>query len=431
MNDFCEGAASANVPDGDMEALAAQQAIEDAEKIIDEEMARDDAAEARQEEDLSRALGEAISEAIAKAKSEHAAGSGLEREAAEGATDGKTSGIVDSSEVSATDEDGNPVPVTIPIAISPDITVVYTTRLGGASGGDFGHFNLGGKGGDDPEAVRRNREALATELGAKLSLICQVHSGEAVDIDEIYRDNDSFGFDASGTVVAGTATIGTNATTVDDVEDMHEDVQVIEGDAQVTCRSGIALGMFAADCLPVLLADPVAGVIAAAHCGRLGLQKGVIRATVAMMVQKGAHKDRIVATLGPAICGDCYETGSDIADAFDAQFPETFTLTRFGGPGIDINKAAMEELQEAGVSEANIISSRPRVNAATQYLAEDAELAELCRQDNEGDPELAERIGAIKHSMCTLENPLWFSHRRATLAHKDHEGRMLALIVKR
>ena len=58
----------------------------------------------------------------------------------------------------------------------------------------------------------------------------------------------------------------------------------------------MALGMFAADCLPVLMADTEAGVIGAAHCGRRGLQKGVIGATIEKMVSKGAQPERIVAT---------------------------------------------------------------------------------------------------------------------------------------
>lgn len=116
-------------------------------------------------------------------------------------------------------------------------------------------------------------------------------------------------------------------------------------------------------------------MIGAAHCGRRGLQKGVIGATIEKMVSKGAQPERIVATLGPCICGDCYEVGGDIADEFDAQFPGTFTLSRFGQPGIDIAAAALQELAKAGVPADNIVSSRPRVNAATQYLSEDEELA--------------------------------------------------------
>lgn len=314
--------------------------------------------------------------------------------------------ILNSNELSPTDADGRPIPVTIPIALAPGVTVVYTTRLGGLSTGDFGHLNLGGKMGDDPEAVASNREALAEAVGAPISLVSQVHSGVAVDVDGPA--------DRSGTKDADGNVTG----------------QVLEADGQVTAQAGLALGMFAADCLPVLMADPVAGVIGAAHCGRRGLERGVIGATVELMALKGADPARIVATLGPAICGDCYEVGDEIADAFDAQFPGSFTLSRFGKPGIDINHAALLELAKAGIPQDNVVSSRPRVNAATQYLEADPELAQLCATDGEGPESLTERIGAIRHSMCTLENPLWFSHRRAALAGKEHEGRMLALIVR-
>ena len=243
--------------------------------------------------------------------------------------------ILDSNAIDPTDKNGNPIPVTIPIMLAPGIKVVYTTRLGGTSEGDFAHFNLGGKSGDKPEHVLANRKALADVLGAKISLISQVHSGDAVDVDESFVINQPFGFDVSGTKKPEDETDGENNATGNDGEPT-----VIEADGQVTSRKNVALGMFAADCLPVLMADPEAGVIGAAHCGRRGLQKGVIGATIEKMVSKGAQPERIVATLGPCICGDCYEVGGDIADEFDAQFPGTFTLSRFGQPGIDIAAAA-------------------------------------------------------------------------------------------
>ncbi len=247
--------------------------------------------------------------------------------------------ILDSNAIDPTDKNGNPIPVTIPIMLAPGIKVVYTTRLGGTSEGDFAHFNLGGKSGDKPEHVLANRKALADVLGAKISLISQVHSGDAVDVDESFVINQPFGFDVSGTKKPEDETDGENNATGNDGEPT-----VIEADGQVTSRKNVALGMFAADCLPVLMADPEAGVIGAAHCGRRGLQKGVIGATIEKMVSKGAQPERIVATLGPCICGDCYEVGGDIADEFDAQFPGTFTLSRFGQPGIDIAAAALQEL---------------------------------------------------------------------------------------
>ncbi len=324
--------------------------------------------------------------------------------------------ILDSSSISSTDKAGRPIPVTIPIALAPGVTVTYTTRLGGLSTGEWGNCNLGGKGGDSAEAVLSNRIALSESLGAPLSIISQVHSGKAVDMDEVFGRNAPFGYDFSGTQ--------------DDEGHAPAGVSVIEADAQVTSRAGVALGVFAADCLPVLLADPQAGVIGVAHCGRKGLQQGVIGSAVDLMVAKGAVPERIVATLGPRICGDCYETGDQISDEFDAQFPGSFSLTRFGGTGINIVAAALSELAEAGVVADNIIESRPRVNAATQYLSEDAELTELCARDGEGPARLEERIEAIRRSMCTVENPLWYSHRRAALAGKNHEGRMLALIQR-
>lgn len=322
--------------------------------------------------------------------------------------------ILDSNKISSTDRDGNPIPVTIPIALAPGITAVYTTRLGGLSTGDFGNCNLGGKSGDDPTAVLSNRVALAQAVGARLSLISQVHSGVAVDVDDSFEINTPFGFDVSGT--RGVEGDDSAATAV-----------VKEADGQVTSQAGIALGMFAADCLPVLLADPETGIIGACHCGRRGLEKGVIGATVELMKLKGAEPSRIVATLGPRICGDCYEVGDDIADKFEKRFPLTKTTTRFGGAGIDIAEAAMIDLAFAGVSK--VVDSMPRVHAATEYLDHDLELDELCRADGEG-PSLHERLEVIQHSMCTLENPLWYSHRRASLAGKTHEGRMLALIVR-
>lgn len=328
--------------------------------------------------------------------------------------------ILDSNAIDPTDVDGNPIPVTIPIMLAPGVKVVYTTRLGGTSEGDYAHCNLGGKSGDDPNHVLANRVALSNAIDAKLSLVSQVHSGVAVDVDELFVMNRPFGFDVSGG----------KGETAQQVGETADEPAVVEADGQVTAQKNVALGMFAADCLPVLMADPEAGVIGAAHCGRRGLQKGVIGATIEKMVSKGAQPERIVATLGPCICGDCYEVGGDIADEFDAQFPGTFTLSRFGQPGIDIAAAALQELAKAGVPADNIVSSRPRVNAATQYLSEDEELAGICAADGEGDPKLSERFNKIRRSLCTLENPLWFSHRRASLAKKQHEGRMLALIVR-
>lgn len=325
--------------------------------------------------------------------------------------------ILDGSAIPSTDDEGQPIPVTIPVVLAPGVRVIYTTRLGGVSEGGYAHCNLGGKGGDDPSHVRNNRLAVAHVVGAPLALVSQVHSGRAVDVDGLIEVSDAgkegplLGVRASGQI------------TIADVE----------ADGQVTSRRGVALGMFAADCLPVLLADPEVGVIGAAHCGRKGLERGIIGSVVGMMEDKGAMPNRIAATLGPCICSDCYEVGDGIAGAFDARFPGTSSLTRFGGPGIDIAGAALQELRAAGVPADNVVSSLPRVAAATQYLADDAELRGLSQADDWSDERgsgFDEGSLHVHHPLCTLENPMWYSHRRSSLARKEREGRMLAIVVR-
>lgn len=305
------------------------------------------------------------------------------------------------------DEHGLPIPVTIPVPLGSRAHAVFTTRLGGISEGDFASLNLGGKAGDDAKAVFSNRCALQNTIKADLCLVSQVHGNSVFDADSIVDSwNTPYGFDATG----------------------FADSKVrIEADAQVSTTCSLALGMFAADCLPVLLADSESGVIAAAHCGRKGLMAGVLDSTIEAMCEKGAERSNITAVLGPCICGDCYEVGEEIASDFERRYPQTVTQTRFGGVGIDIAEAARIDLALAGV--ANVVDALPRVTAATQYLAEDEELSTVCDVDCEGGT-LKSRLQALQNPMCTLENPLWYSHRRAGLAGKSHEGRLLALIVK-
>lgn len=291
-----------------------------------------------------------------------------------------------------------PVPVTVPIDLAPGVVARFTTRLGGASTGDWAYCNMGSKVGDDPTHVAANMRGLEHLLGERVRLIHQVHSAIAIDADEM--------------------------------TDRGIDTYTVDADAQASARPGVPLGIFGADCLPVLYADPASGVIAASHCGRRGLQRGVVASCVAQMVKMGAEPKEIRVTLGPCICGDCYEVGDAIAAEFAEQFPGTATRTRFGGAGIDIAAAARIALAAQGIDESRIVDAERRAAAATKYLEDDEELRELCANDNEGDPDLAERIGAVVHPLCTLENPLWYSHRRAHLSGKPHEGRFLAIVAR-
>ncbi|WP_156812253.1 polyphenol oxidase family protein [Alloscardovia criceti] len=289
--------------------------------------------------------------------------------------------------------DEEKIPAVIPIDIAEGYRVWYSTRLGGYSSAEYGYANMSARQNDDAYAVVRNRQALQDVIGALVRTVHQVHSGEVVFADEV--DNDA-------------------------------ELDTLEADGIVTAR-GDMVGVFGADCLPVLLVDPVHHISAAAHCGRKGLMNDIIGQTVAAMEFKGAKRNDILATLGPCICGQCYEVGNEIAMEFEARFPATATITRFGGAGIDLEKAALIALHEAGIRPEHLVDSLPRIAAATEYLAPDDELRALCENDGEGES-FDERFAAMTNALCTLENPLWHSHRRAVLAGKKVSGRHLASI---
>lgn len=118
-------------------------------------------------------------------------------------------------------------------------------------------------------------------------------------------------------------------------------------DALVSHRPGAGLMIRVADCVPVLLADPDAGVIGAAHAGRRGVVLGVVPRTVERMRALGA--DRITAWIGPHICGRCYEVPAAMRDEISAAVPATHTLTSWGTPALDLGAGVAAQLDEAGV----------------------------------------------------------------------------------
>ncbi|CAM5411999.1 Purine nucleoside phosphorylase OS=Streptomyces alboniger OX=132473 GN=pgeF PE=3 SV=1 [Streptomyces alboniger] len=150
----------------------------------------------------------------------------------------------------------------------------FTDRWGGVSAVPYEELNLGGAVGDDPGAVRANRALAATSLG--------------LEPDHVVWMNQVHGRDVA--VVDGP---------------WGQDAVIPAVDAVVTARKGLALAVLTADCTPVLLADPVAGVAAAVHAGRPGMVAGVVPAAVEAMVKLGADPSRLVARTGPAVCGRC------------------------------------------------------------------------------------------------------------------------------
>ncbi len=194
----------------------------------------------------------------------------------------------------------------------------FTTRTGGVSTGHWASLNLAVHVGDTGTDVLANRRLLAGALGGPpLAYAEQVHGARVAVLDR-----------------APAAHVGAPGV-----------------DALVTASPGLCLVVLAADCLPVLLADPRAGVVAAVHAGRLGLVVGVLQAAVSVMVGLGATPAGISAVLGPAICGGCYELPAGLADQVAGLVPGSRGTTRWGTPSVDLSAGAEEALCAAGVAD--------------------------------------------------------------------------------
>ena len=121
-----------------------------------------------------------------------------------------------------------------------------------------------------------------------------------------------------------------------------------DADALVTTRPDTVLVVRVADCVPVLLADPDAGVVAAVHAGRPGLVAGVAPAAVRQMRDLGAGA--VVAWLGPRVCGGCYEVPEAMQADVAALVPEALATTSWGTPSLDIGAGVRAQLEAAGVT---------------------------------------------------------------------------------
>jgi YfiH family protein len=119
------------------------------------------------------------------------------------------------------------------------------------------------------------------------------------------------------------------------------------GDALVTREPGTVLMVRVADCVPVLLADPGAGVVAAVHAGRPGMVAGVVPAAVAAMRSAGASD--LHAGVGPHVCGACYEVPEEMRAEARAAVPEAYAETSWGTPALDIGAGVRAQLAAAGV----------------------------------------------------------------------------------
>jgi YfiH family protein len=202
----------------------------------------------------------------------------------------------------------------------PGLRHAFFTRDGGVSGGIYASLNGGTGSSDDPGNVAENRRRMAEQMGvtpANLLTVWQIHSPDAV-------------------VATG-----------------PWEGERPRADAIVTRTEGLAIGATAADCGPILFADPNARVIGAAHAGWKGALTGVLESTVAAMEELGAERSGIVAAIGPLIRQHSYEVGGEFVERFieaDAENAMFFLpAAREGHAMFDLAGFIRMRLENAGV----------------------------------------------------------------------------------
>ena len=166
----------------------------------------------------------------------------------------------------------------------PGLRHAFFTRHGGVSGGVYESLNGGVGSDDDPANVAENRRRMAEQMGVTPSHflgVWQIHSPDAV-------------------VASGP----------------WESAARPRADALVTRTEGLAIGVTAADCGPILFVDPNARVVGAAHAGWKGALSGILESTVEAMEKLGAERSGIVAAIGPLIRQHSYEVGGEFIERF-------------------------------------------------------------------------------------------------------------------
>ena len=228
-------------------------------------------------------------------------------------------------------------PLTSPLLEAAGVRHAFFTREGGVSTGLYASLNLGRGSNDDPAAVAENRARAAAHLGvepAALLACYQVHSAVAHLAETPWGDYRP------------------------------------EGDAIVTNKPGLACGVLAADCAPVLIADAEAGVVGAAHAGWKGALGGVVRATVKAMGTRGGKPQRMVAAVGPCIGPASYEVGPEFFGRFLADAPwseRCFAPAAEGRRMFDLPAFVLEQLKRSGVERAEWIGRDTAVEEALFY----------------------------------------------------------------
>ena len=218
------------------------------------------------------------------------------------------------------------------IAAAGGVAHGFSTRLGGVSRGEFDSLNLGLARGDDPDCVRENYRRFLGAIGAsgsRLAMCNQVHGSTVRTI-----------------------------TTADTKTELYHKLGC-EADGLMTAIPGVTLVVFSADCIPVLLYDPVRWVIAAVHAGWRGTAAGIVTVAVERMGDVyGCKPENILAAIGPGIGPCCFETHEDVPNAITAALSTAalpyISIMANGKFSVDLKGINARRLEQAGLDPANI-----------------------------------------------------------------------------
>ena len=224
--------------------------------------------------------------------------------------------------------------LTWPALDASGAAAAVTARSGGVSSGPYASLNLSLSVGDDPRCVLANRRRLAASFGASPAdfvFAGQVHQAAVRVVGEPDRGRGAFSLEDA---IPGT-------------------------DALVTTSPAVVLAILTADCVPIVLHDPVAGVLACVHAGWRGTAAGVAAAAVAAMQALGSRPSDVIAGIGPAIAAARYQVGPDVCQAVTRAFGSAASavMRPDSVPGrwrLDLWAANRLALREAGVPDPQI-----------------------------------------------------------------------------
>jgi purine-nucleoside/S-methyl-5'-thioadenosine phosphorylase / adenosine deaminase len=205
----------------------------------------------------------------------------------------------------------------------------FTTRHGGVSRPPYNSLNLGITTLDSPHNVMGNRSLLARAMGTRVEQ-----------------------------VVTATQVHGTDLLVIDAANNDFAHFLTLEADGIVTDQPGVLIGVCVADCVPLILLDPVQRVAAALHAGWKGTARGIAgKGVEAMVTCFGSSRGDIRAAVGPGIGSCCYEVDAPVREAFRKSGEEWHAVAEQSGEEtwrLDLAKANFRQLIKAGVKEEQI-----------------------------------------------------------------------------